>query len=68
MRLKLCLTHISNPYSHMLIEQVKDEDNNEIDARCGNWGGQLWSKQRSNKLDPAGCAILHDASKSSINC
>lgn len=36
MTVKRHLTHISNPQSHILIEQVEDENDDKIDAGCGN--------------------------------
>lgn len=62
------LTHISNPNGHMFIKEIEDEDNDEVDAGCGDGCGKLRGDERANQLDLTGGAILHDAGKCCINC
>lgn len=52
----------------MFIKEIKDEDNGEVDAGCGDGCGKLRGDEGADQLDLTGGAVLHDAGKRRINC
>lgn len=60
------LTHVSDPNSHSLIQEVEDHDDNKVDARGSDRSGQLWGDVGGNHLQVGGGIVLHDASKGCI--
>lgn len=62
----LALTHISDPNSNSLIHEVEDHDDDKVDARSSDRGGQLWRDVGANYLQVVGGTVLHDAGESCV--
>lgn len=62
----LALTHISDTNSHSFIHEVEDHDDDKVDARGSDRGGQLWRDVGANHLQVGGGTVLHDAGESCV--
>lgn len=63
----LALTHVSNPNSHSLIHEIEDHNDDEVDARRCDGGGQLGCDVGADHLQLISAAVLHDASEGGIH-